>query len=216
MPPRVAGEQLADDAGVDGADRRAAGREDVDRFVTAFATLLVEALLQRGLGHAVDRDPQPLLLQDLQIGAAERRRRGRVRRRRRGSDGRRGRDDASPIAAKPPARTGSSGPGTMAAGPRRPLNAGLKPRRHVVRTQRVATPGQIGRGQRAEAEADGEHRHHALARAGLPRARHGRNSTFVPGATSAATRNASQLVSRTQPCDSVWPIREGSGVPCRP
>ena len=66
-----ADEQLADDAGLHGAHRRAARREDVDRFVTAFAARLVEAWLQRGVGHAVDRDPQALLAQDLQIRAAD-------------------------------------------------------------------------------------------------------------------------------------------------
>ena len=44
----------------------------------------------------------------------------------------------------------------------------------------------------------------------------GRKLTFVPGRTSAATLSASQFVSRTHPCDSVLPMRDGSGVPCRP
>ena len=37
-----------------------------------------------------------------------------------------------------------------------------------------------------------------------------------PGFTSDDNRSASQLVSRTHPCDSVRPMVDGSGVPCSP
>jgi hypothetical protein len=40
-----------------------------------------------------------------------------------------------------------------------------------------------------------------------------RKTTLVPGATIAATRAASQFVSRMHPCDSVFAMRDGSGVP---
>lgn len=39
------------------------------------------------------------------------------------------------------------------------------------------------------------------------------NATGVPFATAAATRSASQLVRRTQPCDSALEILSGEGVP---
>lgn len=39
------------------------------------------------------------------------------------------------------------------------------------------------------------------------------NATGVPFATLAATRSASQLVRRTQPCDSALEIFPGQGVP---
>jgi len=42
---------------------------------------------------------------------------------------------------------------------------------------------------------------------------HSRNTTWVPALAHWATRSASQLVSRTHPCDSTWPMFEGSGVP---
>ena len=45
---------------------------------------------------------------------------------------------------------------------------------------------------------------------------HSAKITFVPGRTIEASFSASQLVSRTQPCDVVFPIVEGSGVPCSP
>ena len=51
---------------------------------------------------------------------------------------------------------------------------------------------------------------------GTQRFLHSVNTTRVPGLTSAASRIASQFVSRTQPCDSVRPICDGSGDPCRP
>ena len=38
--------------------------------------------------------------------------------------------------------------------------------------------------------------------------------TGVPVLTSDASRAASQFVNRTHPCDSVWPMLPGSGVPC--
>ena len=38
----------------------------------------------------------------------------------------------------------------------------------------------------------------------------------VPRLTMCDRSSASQLVSRMQPCDSVWPIRPGSGVPWIP
>ncbi|KAG1529475.1 hypothetical protein G6F50_017971 [Rhizopus delemar] len=41
-------------------------------------------------------------------------------------------------------------------------------------------------------------------------------TTGTEVATASATRSASQLVMRTQPCDSVLPTWPGSGVPCRP
>ena len=41
-------------------------------------------------------------------------------------------------------------------------------------------------------------------------------TTRVPGLTMPASFSASQLVSRTQPCDSVRPIVDGSGVPWMP
>src|SRR5262249_15130488 len=43
--------------------------------------------------------------------------------------------------------------------------------------------------------------------------RHSVNSTGVPGWTRAPRRRASQFVNRTQPCDCVRPIFDGSGVP---
>ena len=89
----VTDEQLADDAGLHRTDRRPARREDVDRFVTAVATHLVEARLQRRAGDAVDGNPQGFLPQDLEV-ASRRRRLGRcVRRRRRRPDRRRGGHD---------------------------------------------------------------------------------------------------------------------------
>ena len=45
---------------------------------------------------------------------------------------------------------------------------------------------------------------------------HSTNRTGVPTSIKAASSWASQLVSRTQPCDSAWPTFEGSAVPCRP
>ena len=46
--------------------------------------------------------------------------------------------------------------------------------------------------------------------------RHSSKTTRVPGLTSRASRSASQFVNRTQPCDSVRPIVDGSGEPCSP
>ena len=46
--------------------------------------------------------------------------------------------------------------------------------------------------------------------------RYSAKTTLVPGFTSAASFCASQLVSRTQPCDVVLPTVDGSGVPCSP
>src|SRR5262245_27207717 len=43
-----------------------------------------------------------------------------------------------------------------------------------------------------------------------------RSFTGVPTVTREASFSASQLVMRTQPCDSVRPICEGSGVPWNP
>lgn len=40
-----------------------------------------------------------------------------------------------------------------------------------------------------------------------------KNRTVVPGRVKSANSSASQLVSRTQPCDEALLIREGSGVP---
>ena len=45
---------------------------------------------------------------------------------------------------------------------------------------------------------------------------HSENTTRVPGLTSDASRAASQLVRRTQPCDCACPTRFGVGVPCMP
>src|SRR6185312_6453040 len=46
--------------------------------------------------------------------------------------------------------------------------------------------------------------------------RHRSKITGVPLWTRLATVSASQLVKRTQPCDAVWPISEGSGDPWMP
>src|SRR5262249_48344083 len=43
-----------------------------------------------------------------------------------------------------------------------------------------------------------------------------RNATCTPLRTRRARSSASQLVRRTQPCDSVLPILVGSGVPWMP
>ena len=46
--------------------------------------------------------------------------------------------------------------------------------------------------------------------------RYSEKTTRVPGLTRPASLSASQLVRRTQPCDCVRPIVDGSGVPWRP
>ena len=65
----------------------------------------------------------------------------------------------------------------------------------------------------AGVEAGDERGNHTPAAASL---RAHLKITGVPGATSAASRAASQLVRRTQPCDCVCPTFEGSGVPWMP
>jgi hypothetical protein len=91
-----------------------------------------------------------------------------------------------------------------------------------VRAPRAIELPQQGDEQRAEKETtpgtDGERP--GVLRPGAQRRQcgsgHDVNTTLVPGETSAASRNASQFVNRTHPCDCVRPICDGSGEPWIP
>ena len=166
MPPRALVNSFADDAGVDGAHRCAARREDVDRPRGGRSPrFLVEAWLQRGCATpsmGIRSRFRCSTSRSVPAASTAARPSGGGRR-------------AGPIVGSVRDDSGTGGrarslsPGTMAGGGSAVAAAEARPS-PAPRTppkQRVATPAEISRRERAEAEADGEHRHHALVLAGV-------------------------------------------------
>jgi len=192
----LADEELGDCPIAHGVDGRVARRENVHRFVRPVAATLGESALPRVDIAAVDRHAQIL--------------RGPGRG-----------DDAFGADRRGACGLGlgrvhvGSGIGDDRLRPVVAVQLRLGGDCRLRRSVRIQRP----HGERARAECDEQRRERNGVARGLLRHRlqvRQRNFTGVPGLTSAATRAASQLVSRTHPCDCVRPTVPGSGVPCNP
>ena len=195
-PASLAVEEPGDGAVLDRDDRRVPRREDVDRFVPSgsAAAALCEVALPVVDIHVdvviVDRQPQVVPPKNSDRIGADRL--------------------ASDRRLDHARRVGRHGPGRL-AGRFVDVTAGCGDGRFGMRLadRRANPPARRHAGVEAGDERGNDTPAAASLRAHL-------KITGVPGATSAASRAASQLVRRTQPCDCVCPTFEGSGVPWMP